>query len=457
MSTHTVLPADQADRAAQIKAVGGDPNPEQQANAAATPIGDSPAARPPHPADHRGLDAQTRRVGGDPNGSGHVVPDTHKTSAAAPTPPDPTTRCTAPMPHSPGPGTPTPEQATSGTSPKEETPARAPLPPASAKNSAPPMAAALVLGETDDQRGSAIDRPMPTSWALSLADPLLALSADVLDDLERVRIANENRLRQLTRTEADSDGLERGFGLPVDHPDVKRLAALVDGLAASEHQAELNLRRQLRQHPLGPWVKQARGVGEKQAARLIASIGDPYWNTLHNRPRTVSELWAYAGYHVLPAGQVPGDAHRTAASGALTGGNPDHPGTGAQAGPVGVAATRARGQKANWSATAKMRAYLVAVSIVKAGGPYRDVYDAARAKHDGAVHATECKRCAPAGKPAPAGSPLSAGHQHARALRAVAKEVLRDLWREAKRLHELPADQRASDAHSRPVGGDPQT
>lgn len=233
-----------------------------------------------------------------------------------------------------------------------------------------------------------------------LDDPLLALAADVLDDLEKVRIANENRLRQLTRTETDADGEERGFGLPQQHPDVARLAGLVDGLIALEHDAELNLKRQMRKHPLYPWVKRSRGVGEKQAARLLAAIGDPYWNDLHNRPRLVSELWSYAGY---------GNAAEQ---------------------------VRKRGQKANWSATAKMRCYLVAVSIVKAGGPYREVYDAARARYDGAVHDTECKRCGPAGKPAQPGSPISAGHAHGRALRAVSKAVLRDLWREAKRLHE---------------------
>jgi hypothetical protein len=269
-----------------------------------------------------------------------------------------------------------------------------------------------------------------------LADPLLALAADVLDDLERVRIANENRLRQLTRAVEDSDGIERGFGLPLTHPDVKRLAALVDGLATAEHAAELNLGRLMRAHPLGPWVKQARGVGEKQAARLLAAIGDPYWNTLYDRPRTVSELWAYAGYHVLRTGHRSSEAHAYAAGPALTGGNPGQGSTDAHNRSAGVAATRARGQKANWSATAKMRAHLVAVSIVKAGGPYREVYDAARAKYADTTHQVECRRCGPAGKPAPAGSPLSAGHQHARALRIVAKEVLKGLWREAKRIHE---------------------
>lgn len=273
------------------------------------------------------------------------------------------------------------------------------------------------VGDAHCPPAPASSQPTSIGNAPVLADPFLALAADVLDDLERVRIANENRLRQLTRSTEDKDGEERGFGLTLDHPDVARLAALVKALADAEHQAELNLKRQLRKHPLGPWVKQAHGVGEKQAARLLASISDPYWNDLHNRPRLVSELWSYCGY---------GDA---------------------------VVQVRRRGEKSNWSTNAKMRAHLVAVSIVKAGGPYREVYDAGRVKYTDAVHVTECRRCGPSGKPAQPGSPVSLGHQHARALRAVCKEVLRDLWREARRLHELPGGQRGADAQMNGVAG----
>lgn len=254
--------------------------------------------------------------------------------------------------------------------------------------------------------------PTPTHAAPELADPLLALSADILDDLERVRIANENRLRQLTRTATDDDGEERGFGLPENHPDVVRLAALVDSLIKAEGQATKNLERRMKQHPLGEWVKRTKGVGEKQAARLLASIGDPYWNTLHDRPRLVSELWAYCGYHVEG----------------------------------GAAVTRQRGKQANWSADAKMRAYLVSVSCIKvASSPYRMVYDEARVKHAEATHQQECKRCGPAGKPAQPGSALSAGHQHMRAIRAMSKALLTDLWREARTIHGV-TDEKGSGA-----------
>lgn len=312
--------------------------------------------------------------------------------------------------------------------------------------------------------------PMPGP---SLADPFLALSADVLDDLEKVRIANENRFRQLTRTEEDADGETRGFGLDESHPDVARLGALVDMLGDAEHKAILNLARLMRRHPLGPWMAAQPGIGEKQGARLLAAIGDPYvrpeivredGTVEPSRPRMVSELWALCGYHVIrtsvsghsntatqpvsaaggadfPAGQTCIEAHTSSAGGEQNG----HPGPvspEAHIRSAGVAPKRARGVKANWSATAKMRAYLIATSCVKQpkGTRYRDVYDVTRAKYAEAVHQVECVRCGPSGKPALPGSPLSDGHKHARALRAIAKEVLRDLWREAKRLHEDGAE-----------------
>ena len=171
----------------------------------------------------------------------------------------------------------------------------------------------------------------------------------------------------------------------------------------------------MRRHPLGVWVKATRGIGAKQGGRLLATIGDPAERA------TVSQLWAYCGYHVLPDGQAP---------------------------------ARRKGQKANWNATAKMRAFLCAEAAVKAGvrkldsaddtdgydsagreavSPLGQTYLTGRAKYATATHPGPCVRCGPAGHPAPAGSPLSSAHQHARAMRLVAKVILRDLWVAAKR------------------------
>lgn len=254
--------------------------------------------------------------------------------------------------------------------------------------------------------------PSSTPPVIALASPTLKLAAETLDDLEKVWIANANRLRQLTRAEEDSDGETRGLGLNVAHPSVARLAAIVQGLEDLTKESTKALEKEMRAHPLGPWVKAQHGVGDKQAARLLAAIGDPYIRPAldredgtpdPSRPRLVSELWAYCGYHVLDSGLAP---------------------------------ARRRGQLANWSEDARKRAYLIAVSILKAGGPYREVYDARRAKDADAVHQIACVRCGPSGKPAQPGSPLAPGHQHGRAMRAVSKEILKNLWREGKRLHE---------------------
>lgn len=351
---------------------------------------------------------------------------------------------------------------------------------AAAKQHAAPSSSSPTAGPSSQTSGSASTRarsaPIPP---VSLADPFLALAADVLDDTERTKIANQNRLRQLTRNEPDKDGEERGFGLDETHPDVRRLASLVEMLSQVEHDATLNLARKMREHPLGPWVKAQKGVGDKQAARLLATIGDPYINSATGEPRTVSQLWAYCGLHVLPAAdqlrpvtqdagvgggftlstarrgtlpasqdviatqdglagglhfpadQVVLDAH-TANVGrdSSTSGDPNH----GSSDHVGVAARRQRGKQVNWSTTAKSRAYLIAESMLRSGN--REVYDRRKAATEGKLHAAPCVRCGPSGRPAQVGTPWSAAHRHADALRIVSKELLKGLWREAYRIHE---------------------
>lgn len=385
-------------------------------------------------------------------------------------------------------------------------------PPAEQTPPAPaiPEVAPIVLSpeQADSQRGPAKPDSVPMHVAPVLADHVLALAADILNDLEAVWIANTNRLRQLTRTETDKDGEERGFGLDESHPDVARLAALVGMLDEAQQKAAKNLGSLMRRHPLGPWAKNQRGVGDKQFGRLLACIGDPYIRPeMHHkdgtvepaRPRMVSELWAYAGYHVIktpvsghtlreshtdaaadgsdfPADHAQADTQTPFVGGEQTG-HPDHGPRDTQTPPVGVAPKRARGQRANWSADAKMRTYLIAakcvVQIDKATcpvdeetksathadgckcSPFRKEYDAARAKYADAIHKTPCVRCGLAGKPAPVGSPLSDAHKFARGVRAAAKAFLRDLWRESKRLHEdLPGGHSMFDAQAEHAAGD---
>lgn len=274
-----------------------------------------------------------------------------------------------------------------------------------------------------------------------VADAILLLHADTLDDIEKMRIALENRLRSLTSEEEWGKGISRLL------PEVTVLEGHLATIKALEHGAELSLKRAVRVHPFGPWIKKTIGVGEKQGARLLASIGDPATRC------TVSQLWAYCGLHVVvpsvhreietqdpsSAGDNNSDAHRAGdnqRSNGVSSQSGDHSPRESQWMIVpGLAPSRRKGQRANWNTTAKMRVFLIAESCVKQrSSPYRTVYDAGRAKYADSVHVYPCPRCGPANKPAPVDSPLSLGHQHARALRLVMKAILRDLWIEAQQL-----------------------
>lgn len=246
----------------------------------------------------------------------------------------------------------------------------------------------------------------------------LALLADMVGDLEKTRIANENRYRTLTRAVADEDGGVRGLGLAETNPVVVHVGVLVDSITKLEGQAIKALQSFTRQEPLWKaWAKDQTGIGEKQFARLLSTLGSaPDWNDLHERPRTVGELWAFAGH--------------------------------------GGESKRKRGFKSNWSTQAKTRTYLIAESCMKTGkatnSTFRQVYDKRKENTVGRLHATACVRCGPSGKPAQPGSPWSDGHRHADALRITGKEILRDLWIAARAQRTLD-DHATTEAQSRTV------
>ncbi len=404
---------------------------------------------PPSDWDQNGTDAQRSGVPVGANGQGQAAPEIHHPVALA-IPSDQTIHPTHPIVHASGPAT--VQQGHSSSDAHVRVTLLDPIDQGHPENDAQWAAAPVDLSQAIEMPESTLAAPgmeaqsdeakrdtPPRIASPRPADALLLIFADALDDLERVRIATENRVRSLRQVKG-LDGTD----------EEARLVELVDALAGLEHQAELTLKRALRKHPLGPWVKATVGIGEKQGARLLAAIGDPAWNHAEDRPRRgPAELWAYCGLHVInpghtssadhvnsagdPSGQTPHDAQLCFAAGS---GHPgDQNACDIQTSIVsGVAPKRARGTKANWNATAKMRAFLIAESCIKqATSPYRAVYDEGRTKYAAAVHPQPCAQCGPKGKPAQPGSPLSAGHQHARALRLVMKAILRDLWIEARR------------------------
>jgi hypothetical protein len=240
------------------------------------------------------------------------------------------------------------------------------------------------------------------------AYPFLSAFAAQVDDLEtlRVALANRHRLMVTPADEEDKDGLRRGLGLSMNNPEdavlLAPIAVSIKGVADLEDGAIKYLQKYMANGPWGAWLAspKTKGVGAKQLARLLGETGDPCWHSGENRPRKVSELWSYCGYSVVE----------------------------------GAAPARRKGTQINWSTEARKRAWLIAGSCVKTGGGsyYREVYDKSRAHYADAVHTAVCVRCGPSGKPAQIDSPLNDGHKHGRALRAIAKELLRDLWVEAR-------------------------
>lgn len=293
----------------------------------------------------------------------------------------------------------------------------------------------------EDHRATVGEDPYPApttghvGWREELADlnTLIEVAANTVDDLENVRKGNNSRILHLTTITPDKDGVLRGLRLPEDHEDVLVLKVMNDNIQQLENQAIRHLEKLMRSHPLGPWAKQQKGVGDKQIARFLATVHDPYIRqaviyedgTIEpERVRTLPEFRSYCGY-------------------ALT--------------PDGTALQRRKGQRITWNPESRMRLWNVAESCMKGLRkpcaqdpdrkyavhspecvcyPYRLVYDRARAQYVDAVHDQPCAQCGGKGNPpAPVGSPLKFGHQHFRGLRAISQQVIKDVWREARRLH----------------------
>lgn len=206
----------------------------------------------------------------------------------------------------------------------------------------------------------------------------LGIFAAAVDDIERTRIALGNRSGAFVREGADPD-----------HPDVVAMKSLSEAMETTERIAIKRMEKcLLKELPVGAWVKNTNGLGLKTVARFIASVGDPRVRPVRGeedengkRPiigyadRTVSQLWSYCGLDVRE----------------------------------GKAPKLARGTKANWNGIARKRAFCMAEPCIKnMNSEYRSVYDAARLKY--------------------ADAEISDLHKHRRAMRAVMKAIVKDLW-----------------------------
>lgn len=277
-----------------------------------------------------------------------------------------------------------------------------------------PHPPALVLSSPPQAKEPS--KPLQGSSGVALlADPILMEYASKLEDFERFRIACSNQAEVMTRSKkaSDKDGGRRGQGMSPDEPGVKLTLRFVEGLKLIEKGLEKQLVQQMSAHPLYPFVRRTPGLGGKTVARLIGVIGDPYRNSKEGRPRMVSELWSYCGVHGPDGSKRKGYSGKTRAW---------------------VIATNCI--KMTGEPYVVTKGNLAGRTFQKGRSPYRQVYDEARTKAVDKLHTDVCFRCGPSGSPAKLGSPWSEGHQHGHAVRMVMKQVLLDLWLEAKRLHE---------------------
>jgi hypothetical protein len=282
---------------------------------------------------------------------------------------------------------------------------------AAAPNSLPAKPGAKTRGKSSvgiveqQQAQAACDHQRPVGPLLF--DPALFVLGANVDDLERTRIAAENRIRALTTGTISGapskDGIDRGHGLTPEHPAIGALLQSLHSLEDNEKRAVKALEKQMRQHPLWAWAKDQKGVGEKTLARLLQCVGDPYWrDEVLNEdgsvrwpegPRTLAQLRAYIGWHVheLPADHIRDDPHTTLVGGGhTTRGNhragvpADQSSRGSQGPsvggdvrsdtgqiisesqpwPVGVAPRRRKGQQANWNDEGRKRLWLICSKTV---------------------------------------------------------------------------------------------
>lgn len=177
-----------------------------------------------------------------------------------------------------------------------------------------------------------------------------------------MRIEAENQLRSIVQGKAEGDQ-----EFVRDH--------IVNDLKEIEKNIKSYCAKRLKEYPIyTDWLKDVKGIGPVLASGLLAYIITP------KRFENPSNLWAYAGLHVID----------------------------------GKAAKRKAGEKSNWNTKLKTLCWLVGESFVKQkkANKYRELYDRFRAFYDEKF------------------PDESKGHCYAMAKRKTVKVFLANLWEE---------------------------
>jgi Transposase IS116/IS110/IS902 family len=178
-------------------------------------------------------------------------------------------------------------------------------------------------------------RPLPTE------ESVFRLLYRLIEDIQRVRLSHGNRVRQVLPL------IPPTITPPRTIPTWEAFFKISAETLAQEEARLLSLATQLlKQDPVGRWLLAQKGVGPALAVSILGEC----WPL--SRFRNPGKLWAFSGLDVANG----------------TGVNKAHP------------RMTADGEKSyRWNWRLKTRLYLFGVSVVRAGGPWRDLYDQVKA------------------------------------------------------------------------------
>ncbi len=219
------------------------------------------------------------------------------------------------------------------------------------------------------------------------------------DDTQRLRLANENRLRKASEGE-----------MYISEPDKRAIEETIEELRGAEKRACDRMKRLVAAHPMYRWLSDQRGISEVLAACLLSQFDI----TKAARP---SSFWKFAGMHVE-------DGHAP------------HP---------------EKGATLPYNAWLKMKVHLLAESFIKSNNEhYRAIYDGYKHRcqcmgtcrktveeHAGRKSEATWFPSDTKGKPKP-GDFCTKLHMHNKSLRAMVKVFLLDFWLEWRKVAGLP-------------------
>lgn len=261
------------------------------------------------------------------------------------------------------------------------------------------------------------------------ADALLELAASGYERAQRDRIRYGEQLRAILQRRdsrwgpiadddhaADPDAILREIRETGGGP-VPLLGRLYANAWEQEHEMGAQMQALIARHPAWEWLRTVRGIGSVLAARLLSRLDI-------SRASSPASFWAYCGLgtvaaeeqvceecgarvFVAPGTRVQAPHAMAGRRGTCTGPLRPH----GLAGTVRVAQARPRrGERAAYDLEAKTICYLIGVSFVRCGGPYRGLYDDRKA-HLARQHPE-----------------WPAKRVHLAAVRATVKRFLADLW-----------------------------